>query len=529
VAALEVALNRIAVPLLRPSSGPPPEWHTVLDNTGLFLFYFACTLAAFVVGTRCIDALRARRTKRDLVAHGVLAVAAVLATIPLVVIAPEHLTIALELAFAGAVISLVYAGLGAGRDVALQLGLGVVAVPLLLHGVNALGTRFLWPEGAFDAPATTLARAGVMALCGAALLSPYVFAPRPFSRAVTRPGPVLFAMSVAAFGAIAARTWYAAIAKGAALAIGVELDQGAADPRLALYLLAIATLAWTLASCAIAASPARRRIGAGIAFIVLGGYAFRWPNHYLLPLLGLALIAEATHDVRDEELSALPISSDTPAIADAAWAAYVAAVKTALERTLGGVHTLTTRGDGNLATTLVVGEAGGIPVRTRIDRIDASVIALDVVVGREIDEVRGATFALWAIPGRGLGVNPSGPPAAPLFKAGDASFDDRFKCRGSALAFRRLFDSALRARAAATLDGWLAYWDRDGLRYRVYPGRGAPLDHPLPLSDLALGRAASADRLQAVVEVLVEIGARGIDVVGEQLPTTLGSETRDVS
>jgi hypothetical protein len=96
-----------------------------------------------------------------------------------------------------------------------------------------------------------------------------------------------------------------------------------------------------------------------------------------------------------------------------------------------------------------------------------------------------------------------------LFKTGDQAFDDRFKARGSRRAFDRLLDDGLRARAAATLDGWVAYWEPDALRYRVYPGRGAPLDHPMPLSDLALARGASADRLVAVVELLLEIGARG--------------------
>src|SRR5690606_5745048 len=38
VAFLEVAINRVAVPLLRPSKGTPPTWHTALDYAGLFLF-----------------------------------------------------------------------------------------------------------------------------------------------------------------------------------------------------------------------------------------------------------------------------------------------------------------------------------------------------------------------------------------------------------------------------------------------------------------------------------------------------------
>jgi hypothetical protein len=252
-------------------------------------------------------------------------------------------------------------------------------------------------------------------------------------------------------------------------------------------------------------------VGAGLALIVLGGYGFKWPPQYLLPLLGLVLIAEAVRTVRDEELAALPITSETPPIADPAWSAYVGAVTQGLRRTLGDVHCLTTRGEAGLASSVIVGEANGMAVRTRIERIEGSVLALDVVLGREIDEIRGATLTLWAIPPRSLGINPSGPPAAPLFKAGDPQFDERFKTRGSALAFHRLFDEGLRARAVATLDGWVAYWEAEGMRYRVYPGRGAPLDHPMPLSDLALGRpSATPERLIAVIELLVEIAARGV-------------------
>src|SRR5205823_627440 len=144
-----------------------------------------------------------------------------------------------------------------------------------------------------------------------------------------------------------------AIAKAATLAIGVEINQGQADPRLALYLLAVATLTWTLESCAVAPSSARRSIGMGIAFVVLGGYAFKWPHHYLLPLLGLALVGDAARRVRDEELASLPIASETPPIADAAWSSYITAVTTSLKRTVDGLHSLTTRGEGGLMSTVI--------------------------------------------------------------------------------------------------------------------------------------------------------------------------------
>ncbi len=177
------------------------------------------------------------------------------------------------------------------------------------------------------------------------------------------------------------------------------------------------------------------------------------------------------------------------------------------------MHTLTTRGEGGLVSSVLVGEADGLPVRTRIERVDGCVLALDVVLGREIDEQRAASLTLWAIPLRTHGANPPGPPATPLFKSGDVSFDERFKTRGSALALQRLFDSDLRERATTCLDGWLAYWEHDGMRYRVYPGKGAPLDHPMPLSDLALGRASGdGERLVTVIELLVALAKRGVKV-----------------
>lgn len=528
VALAELAINRVAigtktavglVSATLHAGARPPGWYTALSYAGLFLFYFASTLALGILVGRIGRMLRGG--VRDKLAGATLAVAGVLAALPLVFTGSVDTSFALELALAAATIACVVAALGRQRDLGVQLGIVMLAAPILVHTVNVVGAKYLWPDGAFDTPGVVMARTGVLSLCLAALVSPYLLAPRPFARAVTRPAPVLIAMAIAAAGAIAARLWYGSVAKAATLAIGVELTQGQPDPRLALYLLAIATLMWTLASCALAPSEARRQIGAGVALVVLGGYAFRWPHHYLLPLVGLALVADAARRVRDEELAALPISTDTPPIADTAWLPYISAVKRGLERSLSNVHMLTTRGEAGLTSSLIVGDRLGIPVRTRIERIEGSVIALDVVIGRELDEVRAATLTLWAIPPRALGVNPAGPPAAPLFKTGDAQLDERFKARGSALAIGTLLDDGLRARVAATLDGWLAYWERESLRYRVYPGRGAPLDHPIPLSDLALGRATTPDRLIAVIELLVEIAERGVKIPADVPPKEL--------
>jgi len=511
VALIEVAVNRVAVPLLRPD-GAPPAWHTALDYLGLFSFYFAGTLAALMLGAWCWQALVVSPgDRRSRVAAGAIAITTVLAAIPLVIDAPAALSLTLEIAFPVSVVAIACASVGKRRDLGIQVGLPILAVPLLLHSAGVIGGRFLWPDNTFDGPGVSLGEAGVLALCLAALATPYCFAPRPFARAVIRPTPVVVAMVVAGLGAWFVRRSYVVVAKAALFAIGVELTIARPDPWLAMYLLAIATLVWTVVSCAVAGTTARRAVGAGLTLIVLGGYAFKWPHHYLLPLFGLVLILDAVRTVRDDELATLPLSSETPPIADAAWSSYVTQVTQGLRRVLTDVHSLTTRGEGGLASSVIVGEAAGVAVRARIERIEGSVLALDVVVGREIDELRDATLTLWAIPPRALGPNPASPPASPAFKSGDAPFDERFKLRGSALAFNKLFDDGRRARAVATIDGWVAYWDGEAVRYRVYPGRGAPLDHPMPLSELALGRAPeTAERLVSVIELLVELAGHGV-------------------
>jgi hypothetical protein len=257
--------------MLRPDSGAPPPWHTYLDYVGLFLFYFAGSLAVLLLAARCWQVVGSRGRRRTLVAYALIAITTVLAAAPLAVDPPAALSSLLELAFAASVVAIALSSLGERRDVGIQVGLAILAVPLLVHGAGAIGARFLWLDNTFDGPGAAIARIGVIALCVAGLATPYCFAPRPFARAVTRPVPVIAAMAMAAVGALLARSWYPVVAKAASLAIGVELTSAQPDPRLAMYLLAIATLVWTLMSCAIAASAARRSVGVGLALVVLGG------------------------------------------------------------------------------------------------------------------------------------------------------------------------------------------------------------------------------------------------------------------
>jgi hypothetical protein len=543
LAVLEVVVNRVGLRILAPADGHSPAgWYQLLDYGGLFLSYFTGTLAVALLGARAIAAALLARGVRDAIAQVVILLAAGVFAAEILLDAPEWLAIAGEAVFGAAVLASLANAFGRGRDLGAQIGMVTLALPLLLHTTGAFGVHFRW-ENVSSEPARALAGFGVLALALAALVSPYCFAPRPFARSVAKPAPIIVAMALAACGAVASRMIYPLLVPVINQAVGVQLAIEHPDSSLAIYLLSFATLAWTLVSCAIAPTASRRQIGAGIALVVLGGNAYRWPIHFLLPLVGIAIIGEAVRHVRDEELAHTPIAQVTPPIADAAWGAYITAVAAALAgrglnpdgsaaegqrgsiaRSFGGIHTLTTRGEGGLVTTVIVAEQGGLPVRTRIERFDGAVLALDVVVGREIDEVRGATFTLWSVPARALGINPSGPPAAPLTKIGDAELDERYRLRGNAAQFHALFDEGLRGRAGTLLAGWLAYWERDGLRYRIYPGRGSPMDLPLPLSDLGMGKPASTERFVALIELLAEAGARGVVPAVTTPPSELTEE-----
>ena len=518
---------------------PTPDW---LVYTSAFSLYFVGVLATLVIGARCIAGFTSG-SLGDTIISGAIAITSLLVAVPLLV--SVDLVVPTEIAFGVLVIALVASTFGRQRDLGAQVGIVLFAIPLLVHVAYALGNHLIWPDEVFagdrdmtmakrllgaTGPEITLLQIGMVTVCVAALTSPYCFAPRPFAKAVTRPIPVVIAMATAAIGAIFARSWYPSVAELARGAMGIELDIVRPDRWLAIYLLAVATLVWTIISCVLAHSQARRTIGLGLGFVVLAGYSFQAPHHYLLPILGLALVSDATRRVRDEELAALPVVCETPPISDTTWATYVGAIVSGLRRSFTTVHSLTTRGDASLQSTIIIAEQAGddpndrgtLTARTRIERLDGCVLSFDVVVGRDIDELRGATLTLHAVPPPRTGSNPAAPSASPAFKSGDAPFDDHFRIRGNEAAFRALFDEPLRTRAVTSLDGWLAYWDGEGLRYRLYPGRGAPVDHPMPLSDLSLDRAmTNADRVVSVVELLVAVASRGVKLAPPDEPMTL--------
>src|SRR5262245_23816510 len=193
VAVAELSINRLAVPALRPppAAGSPPVWHAVLDHVGLFLLYFASTLA---IGILFLSAAGLVRSSREGAAPrgaawlraGVLGGLGVVAAIA--VVAPPSATTSflLQSFFAAAVVALIATIVVRRPGWGVAAGAILVGIPLLIYYGGAFASHFVLSEDqVLDTGLTErIQRWGTGALCLAAVLSPYCFAPRPLARAL---------------------------------------------------------------------------------------------------------------------------------------------------------------------------------------------------------------------------------------------------------------------------------------------------------------------------------------------------------
>jgi hypothetical protein len=532
----ELAFNRLATRELRPvGEEGTPWWHLALDHLGLFLHYFASTLA-FALLARQLWRLRGERQLYFGVARwGLVVVGAALLSLA----AANTLTnpsawgsFAFELSFVAMVLILVIAQMTRRGDVASKVGILILAAPLTIPVLAPLSMRLLGDSDVMwgDMP-ERIRLFGQWTMVAAALLSPYCFAPRPFAAAVGRLGPLVIAGFVGVVGVLILRQHYEIGMRLAHHGLGIDIGPGAPEQFLTMYLVALSTITWTLASCLSADAAGRRDIGVGLALIVLGGYGFAWPLQYLVSVVGLMTIGEATARVRDEEREhALEAGVHAPPIAASVWAHYTRALADALREpadqevsvvtvrgqdAAGGAAASTDDQEQGSVTTHLHARRRDVEVFVRIERYRGAIVAMDITCGHVPAESEAPQWTLYALPEKllGIGAHPEPPAtAAPVVRVDDPSFTQRFRIRDAGKFTERLLDDGLRARVTALIDGWLAFWDGHGLHYRVQPGQGAPLDHPIPVTELAFrGTAASpaADRVVTLIDLLVDIAQRG--------------------
>lgn len=565
VAAAELAFNRLATPELRPDGDlPPPWWHQALDHIGLFAQYFASTLAAGIIAyhlwrVMTERTLYLRAARYPLAATGWIflsfGVLALLTTLSM------DMSFALETTFMAMALCLLFAQLRRGGDLGVKIGLVLLLTPLAVHYYGLFSMRYIaGEEGVWSGLPERVSQYGQWTLIVAALLSPYCFAPRPLLHSLVRPGPIVLATFISVLGIVLLRQYYIVAMRLAEGWLGVDIGPGAPMSSLFTYAFALGTMTWTLAACVSADSVARRDIGIGIGLIVLSGYGFSWPVQFLVSMVGLLTISESAAKVAGEEDGASGGRQHflAPPIAGAVWRDYVRALAAAMAapRHIAGAdgtdHSAgadSRDGEGTVpaadssgnsagakeerakpaAAVIVNGddhyhtlthlsiERRGIPVAVRIERHNDSITTIEVTCGRPPGADEEPAWTLFARPERllGVGAHPEPPhTTAPVLEtADDPAFEHRFRVRDSDAYTSLLLSDTMRARVSALIDGWMAFWPEHGLRYRVHPGRGAPLDHPIPITEMAFRGSQAANNahgLASVIDLLVDIAARGL-------------------
>ncbi|HWN70447.1 MAG TPA: hypothetical protein VNM90_22560 [Haliangium sp.] len=530
----ELAFNRLASRELLPAGIEGVSWwYLALDHLGLFLHYFASALAFGMLARQLWRLYRDRQLYFGAARWALIAVGGAflaLAALNIVRSPGEAGSFGFELSFVAVVMTLVIAQVTRGGDLATKIGLALLAIPLTLPVLTPLTMHLLGDSELLwgDVP-ERVRQFGQWTMVAAAMLSPYCFAPRPFAASVTRLGPLVIAAFVGVVGVIILRQNYEIGMRLAHHGLGIDIGPGAPEQYLTMYLVALATITWTLSSCLTAEAEPRRDIGVGLALIVLGGYGFAWPLQYLVSTVGLMTIGEAASRVRDEERAlARQPGFHAPPIAAAVWSQYVEALADALREAADQkVSVVTVSGqrpagstdhghDGETTTTCLTTRRRDIGVYVTIERQRGAITVMDIMCGKPPAQGSEPQWTLYALPEKllGIGAHPEPPEtSAPVAHVDDRPFTQRFRLRDAGGFTERLLDDGLRARVTALIDGWLAFWDGHGLGYRVQPGQGAPLDHPIPITELAFrGEAAvssSTERVVTLIDLLVDIARRG--------------------
>ncbi|MEM9491403.1 MAG: hypothetical protein AAGC55_19820 [Myxococcota bacterium] len=543
--AAELAFNRLATPVLRPPGDAPPMWHTVLDHIGLFSHYFASILAIGIIVHTLWRSyyefeLYGDRTSYLLIAAG--AVFATIAMLSMVIDLDERQSFWFESSFIAVLVVIVLIQFVRPGDLGVTMGIGLLVLPHAVHYYIPIAARF---TGEFDEEQFRLLSQWFLVVV--ALATPYCLAPRPFFSSAARLGPLVVAMLVSIIGVIMLRQHYEDGMRLAQHGLGIHLGPGAPTPQLALYLIALGTMTWTLASTLSADAVSRREIGIGLALIVLGGFSFTWPLQYLVSVVGMLVISESSALVIDEEPQHDPHAPKvrTPPIDDEVWFAYLDALCEALkvedmkrpepaplyrepvegtipQRFHYQTMSFTTRGYRDYGReTYILSHRRGLDLRVSIQRMERSILNVNIWCGSSehfyLDQRSGyePAWTLYARSERLLGIGahpePSGP-RVPVHRVGDKPFDDRFRIRDEGGLTDRLLDEGMRAQATALIDGWIAYWPPYGLRYQVEPGHGAPVDHPIPISEMAsrgMSSKAAVERLLTVIDFLIDVTTRG--------------------
>ncbi len=537
VAVAELCVYRLLVPGLRSRVNvEPPLWHSLLTWVGLFLFYFASALAVGVVAHQLWQIVQRRDSHARVLTWMVVPTGALflaLACMSIVAAPSARVTFLLEGSVVLAILTIVVSQITRKGDLGARIGVFFLALPLVIHFYVPFLERFVREDVLFTGLSDQVESAGFWLVLLAALSMPYCFGARPFFLRAARVGPLAAGLAVGVTGSLLVRTNYV---KGLELAqngFGISVAPAAPSSLVALSLLALSAVAWTLTSCLTVESKHRRLIGVGIGLVVVGGYGFAWPLQYLVGFAGLLAISRGATRVQGEERSQLPLTGVTvPPIRDDHWQVYIESLLEDLRDSSAEDgkqgSTVTIRGDEGQQRTHFVYHRDPLVVTVTVERVAGVVHGMDVRIapsGPEPDagaETLGAPqWSLHSYQPSQLGlVHPLPPECTGKELVGSSpEFAKRFHICDSSAWTDSLLDDELSARVLQEVHGWIACWSDGTLRFQLYPGRGAPLNSPIPITSLSFQNGeASNESMLSLLDLLLDLAQRSLAYAGEDSP-----------
>ena len=298
--------------------------------------------------------------------------------------------------------------------------------------------------------------------------------------------------------------------------LGIELGLPVAPLFFALaHFAAFTMIMWTISANIFVKSDDHNDVGVGIALLVIAGISFANPLNFLIAFFALILICEGTDqsgEVNEESPENEPFLSG--AIPEETWNQYLEQI----------VSSITTRRKVLIQTEQLMNRNGvthcffsNDPQFTffmSLNRKNGALRYIEIACGSIREDIQGfGAPDLTLTPRKQPDIIGATHPSPPFSKAatyimGYDSFDDRFVVRDEK-NYRKMLvtpsnDGDSMDQALMYLYGWLAYWNQVGIRYRVFPGQGVPLDFPVPISELAFTevRDDSSDPLMELLDYL---------------------------
>jgi hypothetical protein len=300
VAILELAFNRLAVPVLRPHGNQVvPAWHHGLDLVSLFLFHLATVLSAAVCAWEALWLALDRglpRMTRLLAPTGLALFIGLAAWAAISTDAPQGLSFHLESAFTLVlmIVGLVMTLARSPGTTRIKLGYVALVLPFLIHYYGTFALRLTGsPAGPL---ADQLQVAGQWSVTASAILVSLCFAPRPLHRALFRPAPLVIGGFVGAITLVLFVRHQEVGMELASRGLGIVVDPGAPMSVLVANVVAASAVAWMLTGAFTSTRPSEQLSGVGFALVVVGGYAYAWPLQLLTVVTGALAVMRAVTD-----------------------------------------------------------------------------------------------------------------------------------------------------------------------------------------------------------------------------------------